>query len=316
MASSKFINNFMLGADPELVLLTPPNLHHAGRGNAEDETGFFGYDHGGYVLEPHPLPHPSARQVCNNLRNSLDYMYYKFSKYRFRAGAYIDAPQRHVTLGGHVHLDLPELSRAQILAMDVFADTLVALDILPREENARRCGAGDGYGKKSDVRTERGRVEYRSMCSWLFSRKTSMLAMTGIKLCAVAPQTLPKVAMTSVKELVTWLEGFKDADDDVRWILDKDYFGKSMEAKPDASVTEVWKSNEVRGKTLLDAYIEQQITGKKQVLNAGAEVEAAVGHAATQAMRRQMRAVAAANNAVLTPDERRREREFWDPNRF
>lgn len=291
MASSKFVNTFMLGADPELVLLNPPNLHRAGRDHNNDETGYFGFDHGGYVLEPHPLPHPSARQVCNNIRNSLDFMYYKYHAYRFRAGAYVDAPQRHVTLGGHVHLDMPALSRDQIQAMDIFADSLVSLDILPRNECARRCESGEGYGRKSDVRAERGRVEYRSMCSWLFSRKTSMLAITGIKLCAVAPQTLPKKGMTSIKELSTWLEGFKDSDDDVRWILDKDYFGKSMEAQPDAVVTDVWKCCPERGKALLDDWIEKTIVLKKSTSNLVAEVGAEMTVAARAAMRRALRNV-------------------------
>lgn len=307
MALSKFANNFLVGADPEIVLMTPPDIIRVGRDHQNDETGYYGFDHGGYVVEPHPLPNPSARQVCNNIRDSLDFMYHKFGKYKFRAGAFVAAPQREVTLGGHVHLDLPELSRQQIQAMDVFHDTLVGLDILPRQECERRCGSGQGYGRKGDVRTERGRVEYRSLCSWLFSRKTSMLALTGIKLCAVAPKTLPKTAMTSIKELTAWIEGFQNDDDDARWIIEKGYFDTSMEAKPDTEVTTVWKSCAVRGRALLDRFIEEELRLKKATVNAAAEVQAAAMVGMAQAARRQVRAAAQA-----IPMMRRNHRAFGD----
>lgn len=283
MASSKFVNDFLLGADPELVLLNPPNIHNVGNGHLrDDETGYFGFDHGGYVLEPHPAPHVSARQVCNGIRDSLDYMYFRYPNFKFRAGAFVRSPQRHVALGGHVHLDMPDLNLQQIQAMDVFAQSLVGLEILPPEECRER--RDNGYGAGGDVRRERGRVEYRSLCSWLFSRKTSMLAITGIKLCAVAPKTLPKIPMDSVSQLVGWLEGFKSSDDDARWILEKDYFGSSMVANPDATVTGIWKSDADRGSALRDKFIADKIGNKKAML----ATQAALLGAAANAMQGQV----------------------------
>lgn len=250
--ASKLLNDFLLGADPEMVLLDPPKLVNGTKlFSAKVLQGyekFYGFDHNGYVVEPHPTPSFSAREVCKNIKTSLDVITHHFANYRHRAGAFLNTPQRAVTLGGHVHLDMPSLTAEQIKAMDVFCESLEHLDILPASECKDRAGRGE-YGKKSDIRAERGRVEYRSMCSWLFSRKTSMLCITGVKLCAVAPKTVKK--MQSIASLVSWLEGFKGADDDVDWILDKDYFGVSMIAKPDANVQRVWQADVSKGKELL-----------------------------------------------------------------
>jgi hypothetical protein len=234
----KLLNSFLLGADPELILLDPPALIN---GSREHKAGYhYGYDHGGYVIEPHPSPSLSARTVCANIKKSLDVISNRFPSYRLRAGAYYrDPDRRDVTLGGHVHLDLQHLSAAQLKAMDIFATSLEALEILPSKENKLRCGSGHGYGKLGDIRAEHGHVEYRSLCSWLFSRKTSMLCITGIKLAAVAPDTVKSA--DSYTKLLRWFEEFKGKDDDVDWILDREYFASSLEAKPDANVKAVWK---------------------------------------------------------------------------
>jgi hypothetical protein len=239
--SDKLLNTFLLGADPEVVVLDPPTLVNGQKSikNALSDAHFFGWDHNGFVLEPHPAPCFSARGLMANMKKSLDVISHRLPSYRLRAGAhYSDPDTRSVTLGGHVHLDIPILTRNQIDAMDVLTESLEHLDILPKNECLTRFRAGT-YGRKSDIRAERGRVEYRSMCSWLFSRKTSMLCVTGIKLAAVAPQTLKK--MTSISELKGWIEGFKGTDDDADWILDRGYFDSSMEARPDANVKSVWK---------------------------------------------------------------------------
>lgn len=267
MASSKFVNPFMLGADPEIVLLDPPHLVNVSGGGPNDPTGYFGYDHNGWVVEPHPTPNVSARQVCHNIKNSLDYLAYKFGKYRFRAGAHIQAPERAITLGGHVHLDIRDLTGDQILAMDVFRETLENLDILPMEECKRRTLSGMGYGAAGDIRREHGHVEYRSMCSWLYSRKVSMLAITGIKLAAVAPQTLPTKPMDSIKKLATWMEGFKEADDDVKWIFDRGYFDRSMVVDPEQSVVSAWKADAEMGQLLFETFKERRIQEMKEQIH-------------------------------------------------
>lgn len=245
------LNDFLVGADPEMVLLNPPELIN-GQSERKRMAGFYGWDHAGYVLEPHPTPAKSVREVVKNIRRSLHVIGHQFGGYKFRAGAYLTTPQRAVTLGGHVHLDLPSLSREQIQAMDTFTASLVELDILPQDECDKRHRAGL-YGRPGDIRSEHGHVEYRSMCSWLFSQKTSMLSMTGIKLCALAPRTLTR--MDSYTKLETWLTGFKGKDDDVDWILDRGYLttSGSMTAKPDNSIKAVWRIDPEQGERLLEA---------------------------------------------------------------
>lgn len=243
------VNNFLLGADPELVLLDPPTLINGAEHRGTGANFVYGWDHGGYVLEPHPEPALSARQMLHNLKKSLDVAAADFPKYRFKAGAYYqNARQRSVTMGGHVHLDIPTLSNTQITAMDIFGASLEELDILPSKECRDRVASGL-YGRKSDVRTEHGHVEYRSLCSWLFSRKTSMLCVTGIKLCAVSPESVK--TMSSIKGLKSWLECFKGKDDDVDWILNRGYFDKSMEAKPDSDVKNVWRVDPTKAPEIL-----------------------------------------------------------------
>lgn len=239
--AERLLNDFLLGADPEVVLIDPPTLINGlEKGRRFEAQHLYGYDHGGYVLEPHPTPDKSARNVCRNLKKSLDVVAHHFGEYRVRAGAYYSDPNtRSVFLGGHVHLDIPRLNVDQISAMDHFTSSLIGLDILPTKECAKRSGGGAGYGHMGDVRFEHGHSEYRSMCSWLFSRKTSMLCLTGIKLAAFAPDTVSR--MTSLKELQTWIEKFKGKDDDVDWILNRGYFEDSLEAKPDSNVKSVWK---------------------------------------------------------------------------
>lgn len=245
------LNDFLVGADPEMVLLDPPELIN-GMSERKPMHGFYGWDHNGFVLEPHPTPSKSVREVVRNIRKSLHVIGHQFGDYKFRAGAYLHTPQRPVTLGGHVHLDMPTLNGDQIGAMDVFTQSLVGLDILPQTECAQRQGAG-GYGRWGDIRAEHGHVEYRSMCSWLFSQKTAMLSMTGIKLAAIAPATVKP--MDSYAKMGEWLTGFKGKDDDVDWVLDRGYLTESgsMTAKPDNNIKSVWRIDPEQGERLMEA---------------------------------------------------------------
>lgn len=317
--AEKLLNNFLLGADPELVVLDPPTLVNAQKRRAAN-TGFYGFDHNGWVVEPHPAPSFSARTVCANIKKSLDVMSHHYLDYRLRAGAYYNDPNnRSVTLGGHVHLDMPSLSMQQIDGMDVLCESLQGLDILPAAECVTRSAQGD-YGGKADIRAERGRVEYRRMCSWLFSRKTSMLCMTGIKLAAVAPQTLKR--MTSVAQLQAWFEGFKGLDDDVDWILDRNYFGTSMEAKPDANVKAVWRVDPDKAKEWMaedEAKIAQTQNETRQTLQGPIDVArdlTVIRAAQTETRRRMGRDIEMAGRAAVEANTPPRWRATLDNNNF
>jgi len=120
---------------------------------------------------------------------------------------------------------------AQIRAFDSINATLLNREILPPAECTSRLEI-TGYGRAGDVRFEHGHMEYRSMCSWLFSRKAAMIAMTGIKLAAVDPKSCAK-PFTSKVDFRNWIETFASKDDDAKWIIDKPYFEGDLTARPD-----------------------------------------------------------------------------------
>lgn len=240
------VNDFMIGADPEFVLLDPPNLLTA-RDHVRNPTWervLYGFDHGGLVIEPHPDPNTSTRQVVKNIKYCLNQIARQLQDgtVRWRSGAYYQAPQRVVTLGGHVHVDKKQAPAHAGAAYDRFTDFLQRLEILPSQECDLRRNNAFGYGKPGDMRHEHGRFEYRSMCSWLFSQRTAMLCLTGIKLLSVEPRTLPtKELLTGMKDLKNWVEQFKGKDDDADWMLEKAYFDSDLTAKPDRDLKGVWR---------------------------------------------------------------------------
>jgi len=229
----------LIGADPEFVLLNPPHVVNTYANNRYRAISVdYGYDHGGYVIEPHPEPALSVRQVVKNIKKCLVTVGKENTiGHKWRAGAYITTPERGISLGGHVHVDRLNPTTDQLRAYDTFTGNLERLDILPRNESIYRRGHS-AYGNWGDVRCEHGRHEYRSMCSWLFSSKAATLSMTGIKLAVVAPETVER--LDSIEGLKAWYEKFYGKDDDVDWILNKGYFDKSLEAVPDTDVKEPW----------------------------------------------------------------------------
>jgi hypothetical protein len=83
--------------------------------------------------------------------------------------------------------------------------------------------------------------------------------MTGIKLAFASPELLTK-PLTSLKKLVSWVENFKEEDDDARWMLEKGYFDSNLTADPDASLVNVWKVDAERGKAIADAFAAKEVT--------------------------------------------------------
>src|SRR5882757_799707 len=242
-----FVNNFLVGADPEFVVMEPPAVINAQRLHPvtiRPKESFFGWDHNGFVVEPHPTPDISVRKVVQNIKRCLDGLSVPFGNQKWRAGAYIAGNginsgnnRRSIGLGGHVHLDFAEPSAAQIRAFDSIYATLINLEILPSEESNSRLDV-TGYGRTGDVRFEHGHMEYRSLCSWLFSKKASMLSMTAIKLAAVDPKSCAK-AFTSKTDFKNWFETFAAKDDDAKWIIEKPYFEGDLVARPDRDMKSI-----------------------------------------------------------------------------
>lgn len=242
------LNDFLIGADPEFAILDGEHLlRFAGR---MDTYVPWGLDHNGYAIEPHPKPDKSVRGIIQNLRTSLNDFATVAPTGKWRAGAFLQAPERSITLGGHVHIDQPRCTAKQSEALDIFTGHLESLDILPSGECKSRRNAGN-YGRWGDIRAEHGHFEYRTLPSWLFSQRVAKICLTGTKLLAVDPdaarETLgTRTAEASKTKLTSLFERFRGKDEDADWILDSGMLAKKLDVKPDRDLRDVWKVEPVK----------------------------------------------------------------------
>lgn len=264
----KLINNWMIGCDPEFVAMdnrgqivnTEGTLPH---------NGVVGYDHSGDVIEIRPEPAHGTYALITRLRKEiLTNEYLKLlQQYRWRAGAYVRARttrgnERILTLGGHVHLDMPpkqggeepEVHDLRIAALDRVTDWLEKLDVLPLKESTERRNDANAvrnhYGQFGDWRAAgipggRPRMEYRTMCSWLIDPKVAYLALTSAKIAACMPQlTLEslKRGQHSWEKMQGWLENYRFRDSNVRRALEKMWDeGSKPKVDPTVDFKERWK---------------------------------------------------------------------------
>jgi hypothetical protein len=236
-----YLNTFRVGADPEFIIVR--DGHMQAFGEPVDRFAPWGLDHGGWVIEPHPKPSVSVREVIANLKIAMNDFALRTPEGAWRAGAYYRAPERTITLGGHVHIDMPQCSGEVRDALDGYTQYLEALDILPREESRSRR-TGGAYGNWGDVRSEHGHFEYRSMCSWLFSQRAAKLCLLGGKLLSVEPRSVTALGdarSASVPKLRAFFEQFQHRDDDVDWLLTSGILRKRLVVNPDRDLREVWK---------------------------------------------------------------------------
>jgi len=265
----KLINKWRIGCDPEFVV-----MDNAGRVvNVEGtvpHNGVVGYDHSGDVIEIRPEPAHGTYALTRRIQKEIlqNEHLQKLQQYRWRAGAYIRARntranERVLTLGGHVHLDMPpkqsgedpETHDLRIAALDRMTDWLERLDILPMKESHDRrmdpTAVRNRYGQFGDWRPaggerlgERPRMEYRTMCSWLIDPQVAYLALTGAKIAAAMPQlTLDglKRGQHSWPKLGAWLENFRMRDANVRRALEKMWdAGKQPKVDPTVDFKTRW----------------------------------------------------------------------------
>lgn len=237
------LNDFLVGADPEFVVLSDAGDLQIHR--RPEKYAPWGIDHGGWVIEPHPKPETSVRELVKNLKASMNDFATVAPVGKWRAGAYLAAPQRPVTLGGHVHIDQKTCSGAQLDGLDLFTQHLEALDVLPRQECETRR-AGLNYGRYGDVRVEHGHFEYRTLPSWLFSQRVTKICLAGVKLTAIDPDA-PKETLgattkgSSIPKLKGFFERFRHKDEDADWILSSRMLDKKLVIDPSRDLRNVWK---------------------------------------------------------------------------
>jgi len=240
------LNDFLVGADPEFIILENGHMKQfTGRG---DVYAPWGLDHGRWVIEPHPKPDMSVRQLIQHLKSSFNDFATVAPSGKWRAGAHFSSPERSITLGGHVHIDRPTCTPAQRDGLDLFTRHLEALDILPQTECVERRKSS--YGQYGDVRCEHGHFEYRTLASWLFSQRVTKLCLIGAKLIMVDPEApraaLGAPAQAAVPKLKAFFERFQNRDEDVDWILGAGVLGRKLNVKPDRDLRDVWKVEPVK----------------------------------------------------------------------
>lgn len=237
------LNDFRVGADPEFVVAQ--NGHLQRYSTPIHKYSPWGLDHGGYVIEPHPKPALSVRELIKNIKIAMNDFAVSAPEGVWRSEPYSVWPERTITLGGHVHIDKVQAEPAAIRGMDLLVQHLEALDILPASHCTNRRNAGHAYGRFGDVRAEHGHYEYRTFPSWLFSQRVTKLCLTGAKLIVADPEgpitTLGSVASTAVTKLKSFFERYQNKDDDADWLLSSGMMDRKLAVKPDRDLRTVWK---------------------------------------------------------------------------
>jgi len=262
------VNSFLIGADPEYIALDKAGtLINVGQYTTKDAPDV-ALDHNGDVLEIKPKPSKSTFRLLRRMQKLL--LIHKISKdligagYRLRGGAHYKTPKRMITLGGHIHFDIPcgtnqfknqsipmeylsKDNQERVKALDALTILLEDLDILPREDclHRRRYGQLD-YGKLSAVRGADvdNHFEYRSMCSWLYSPISTMICLTAAKIVSVYPKSMLELANPDKSiTLRNLFERVKDKDIDAARVIEKIFEPKlKLEAKVDKDIQDTWKS--------------------------------------------------------------------------
>jgi hypothetical protein len=177
-----------------------------------------------------------------------------FQVAKLRAGAFV--PGRPISLGGHIHLDLPvrpapspyseQFYRPTKDALDLVTQHLEALDILPKHESEQRRSHSE-YGRWGDIRTDKGRIEYRTMASWLDRPEVAMLCLTAAKLAACDPTgtlgELQNLRATSFELLKRWFTQYRAKDVNARRVVDKIFTlpEKQLQSTPGEDFRPAWR---------------------------------------------------------------------------
>ncbi len=258
------VNSFLVGADPEYIAIDKAGLLINVAGYTTKDNPDVALDHNGDVLEIKPKPSKSTFRLVRRMRKLL--LLHQVSKeligagLRLRGGAHYRTPKRMITLGGHIHFNIPcstadyrnqtipiailsKENQERVKALDALTVLLEDLNILPKEDShhRRRYGQGD-YGKLSAVRgaDKDEHFEYRSMCSWLYSPVSTMICLTAAKLVATHPDIKMTTSMAALRLL---FETFKEKDVDAARVVEKIFEPKlKLEAQVEKDIQETWKS--------------------------------------------------------------------------
>lgn len=271
-------NTFLLGCDPEAVVVSTAGLQINVLEEGVPIDGEVGADHGGRVLEFRPAPAYSAYTLVKRLQASVKApVLEKIRAHKWRGGAFFSrtavpvvaqpdedpgppmrvgqtrplrgARMRGDGLGGHIHLDIKRDYYHEyddmVMALNRITKYCEHLDILPQAECLARRRNTE-YGRWGDFRDDAGRMEYRTMASWMFSPITALVCLTAAKCAVLDPEitvdSLP-TKLKSFEKFRDFLEGFKTKDADAARVCEKllPLGVKGMQKDPEVDIKESWE---------------------------------------------------------------------------
>lgn len=186
------VDNLMIGADPEFVLVQPDTgrFQYAAQVNGmpgkEAELG-----HDGPLAELRPQPDTEVANVVERIRQILKTKANAIQGLDWRGGAFFGNTafpnDRRVGIGGHIHIGDPSLLKEEVrsashMRIIQLLDEVVALPLVrvdTPDPQLRRGPPGGGYGKYGDQRPQKGRFEWRVPSGLWLAHPTTAEAVLG-----------------------------------------------------------------------------------------------------------------------------------------
>ena len=194
------IDDTVIGGDPEFILIHPENnsVVYAGNINGFTSEGKLGSD--GPLAELRPDPAISVEEFVDNI--SSIFKTHPKTKYienlKWMAGCCWITPDNHNgrdhwPIGGHIHVGTPnilykKMQNGQYFKSAVFQtmvkaiDELLAIPLLKLEKQKYASVRRESYGYFGDYRTDRDRLEYRTISgAWLTHPKIATYVLGTVK---------------------------------------------------------------------------------------------------------------------------------------
>jgi hypothetical protein len=241
------INPWLLGADPEWAIYTPPQrIYNQGPYTCQGATegGSIGQDHGGRVWELRPSPAQSAWALMLNIHGLLrSPLLTPVERFKWRAGGLADED----TIGGHVHFGFRAWEPGQLENLANVTTHLERLDILPATESRLRRETSPDYGSLLGTRNSGGHVEYRAPASWLDRPGQAMAVLTTYKLAALRPQSTNWRANRPKQDYLDWVASMskEDVDAFILWRLIEKRGLEIVQADPDTDFRPNWRKEDL-----------------------------------------------------------------------
>lgn len=242
------INPWLLGADPEFAVFTPPaRIYNQGQYTCAGSTpaGEVGQDHGGRVWELRPRPSQSSYGLLLNIWHLLrDPLLGPVSRFKWKSGGVAETD----TIGGHVHFGFRDWSPGQLESLSAVTTHLERLDILPSHEGPARRAISPDYGNLLGQRTSGGHVEYRAPASWLDRPGQALAVLTTYKLAALEPASTAWRQQHIKEDFLNWiaLMGQRDVDACILdRLIERQGFAR-IQADPDGDFRPNWQNKETQ----------------------------------------------------------------------